>query len=203
MAAIARYLTHPQVEIDPSIPVTAWGLNSLGHQRVRSVVTAGWLSRISRIVCSAERKAIETATPIAKALGIPIEVRKGMHENDRSSTGFLPPVEFEKVATEFFGYPQTSVRGWETALAAQARIVREVEEVLDGPTSGDLLLVGHGAVGTLLLCHYAQLAINRAHDQPSGGGQCFAFSLRDRRLIHSWMPMEDLVLKCTASDNLC
>lgn len=36
-------------------------------------------------------------------------------ENDRSSTGFLPPEEFEVVADAFFAQPGVSVRGWETA----------------------------------------------------------------------------------------
>ena len=49
---------------------------------------------------------------------------------------------------------------------AQARIVREMETFLHRAPLNDLLVVGHGAVCTLLLCHNA--LISRAHDQPTG-----------------------------------
>ena len=73
---------------------------------------------------------------------------------------------------------------------AQARIVGEAEAVLAEETSGDLLFVGHGAVGTLLYCHYAGLAIDRAHDQPAGGGHYFSLLRQDRQVLHPWRPME-------------
>ena len=115
-----------------------------------------------------------------------------MHENDRSATGFLPPGEFEAVAKEFFARPSVRVRGWESAAEAQARIVREVETVLEGNLAGDMLVVGHGAVGTLLFCHYANLAISRVHDQPPGGGHFFTFPKEPRRVLHPWRSMEQL-----------
>jgi broad specificity phosphatase PhoE len=148
------------------------------------------LTGTTLIVASAERKAVETAEPIAAALGIGVEIIEAMHENDRSATGFLPPTEFETVANEFFACPERSVRGWERAVDAQARIVREAERVLNRTPSGDVLLVGHGAVGTLLFCYYAKLIIARCHDQPGGGGNYWAISQRDRRVLHPWRPIE-------------
>lgn len=102
--------------------------------------------------------------------------------------------EFEALANQFFAHPMASVTGWERALHAQARIVREVERVLARNRAGDVLLVGHGAVGTLLFCHYAGFAIDRIHDQAAGGGQCFMFAKDGRCLLHSWRRMEDLVV---------
>ena len=123
---------------------------------------------------------METADPLAQALGLPVVRREAMHENDRSATGFLPPAEFEAMADVFFGDPDVSVRGWETARAAQARIVAEVEAVLSGPLDGDVLLVGHGAVGTLLWCALMGKPISRAHDQLPGGGCWYGFPLDGR-----------------------
>ena len=116
-----------------------------------------------------------------------------MHENDRSSTGFLPPHEFERVADTFFAAPDTSVRGWETARAAQARIVAEVTACIALYPEGDVLFVGHGAVGTLLWCHLAGVGIDRRHDQPAGGGNWFSFRDDDRRPDAGWRPMEALL----------
>lgn len=190
MTVLVRYLTHPEVRIDPAVPVPSWGLNDVGRARVFALIEAGWLSGTTEIVSSGERKAVETAQPIADALGVTLDVREGMHENDRSSTGFLEASDFERVADEFFAHPTASVRGWEQAVDAQGRIVREVETILARPSDGDVLLVGHGAVGTLLFCHYSDLSISRVHDQQEGGGCYFSFSKEGRRVLHPWRRME-------------
>lgn len=162
MPQIVRYLTHPQVLIEPLKDVRAWSLNEVGSNRVASLAARlGSLSGTRRVISSEETKALETATPLASALGVALEVRPKMHENDRSATGFLPPQEFEAVADQFFAEPATSVRGWETAKDAQRRIVAEVEACLTGPQVGDILFVGHGGVGTLLFCALSGIGIDR------------------------------------------
>jgi broad specificity phosphatase PhoE len=146
------------------------------------------------IISSAETKALETAYPLTDALGCELLIRINMHENDRSSTGFLPPDDFETVADQFFAHPDMSVRGWETATAAQARIVEEVTECLRIPSDGDLLFVGHGGVGTLLFCYLSDRPISRKFDQGAGGGGCyFEFSDQQRMPMHRWQPMENLI----------
>jgi broad specificity phosphatase PhoE len=188
------YLSHPQVKIDPAVPVPDWGLSDIGVARARAAAGARWTQRVTRIVSSAERKAIETAEIIAAPLKIPVEIRERTHENDRSATGFLPPPEFEDVANQFFARPDESVRGWERARDAQARIVREVGIVMARPETkdGDMLFVGHGGVGTLLQCHVAGAPIARIRDQPGGGGNIFAFSWTPPALIHGWRSLEDV-----------
>ena len=109
--SLVRYLTHPQVNIDPAIPVPSWGLSEIGRARVESVGRTRQLSRTTQIVCSAERKAVETAEIIGARLNVAVEVREAMHENDRSATGFLVPDEFQAVADRFFAEPEISVRG--------------------------------------------------------------------------------------------
>lgn len=190
---IVRYLTHPQVEIDAAVAVERWGLNDVGRRRVADLVASSGLAGTSVVVSSSETKAIETAAPIAAAIGVKHLIRDAMHENDRSATGFLPPAEFEQVADQFFATPDKSVRGWERAVDAQARIVRETKAALAEAPEGDVLLVGHGAVGTLLMCHLAGWAIERSRDQPGGGGNVFAFDRDSLRLLHGWAPMETMM----------
>jgi broad specificity phosphatase PhoE len=163
----------------------------MGRTRVQALIAAGWLNGTTQVVSSAEQKAVETAEPIAAALGARLEIREGMHENDRSGTGFLPASEFENVANQFFASPHQSIRGWERAIDAQARIVREAEVVLARQRKGDVLFVGHGAVGSLLLCHYSKAGISRVYDQPPGGGHYFTMTKADRRVVHAWRRMED------------
>src|SRR5687768_12146813 len=109
------YLTHPQVRIDPDVPIPLWGLSAEGRARTEALAARPWLRTFRRIVASEETKAQETAALLGAALGLGVEVRPGLHENDRSATGYLPRAEFEAVADLFFARPDEPVRGWETA----------------------------------------------------------------------------------------
>ncbi|TGR18144.1 MULTISPECIES: histidine phosphatase family protein [unclassified Mesorhizobium] len=188
--SIAYYITHPQVQIDATIPVPDWGLSDIGRARAHAMLDQPWIASIARVVSSGERKAVETAEVLGRHLDLAVQVRERMHENDRSATGFLPPPEFEAVADRFFANPHESIRGWERAIDAQQRIVSEVEAVLDAGGAGDIALVGHGGVGTLLLVSLSGSRISRDADQPAGGGNYFAYDIGARRLIHGWRPID-------------
>jgi broad specificity phosphatase PhoE len=186
------YITHPQVEIDPMMPVPDWGLSETGRTRARQASQMPWATTLQRIISSTERKAIETAEILGNLAGPAIEIVPEMHENDRSATGFLPPAEFESAADWFFAHPDDSFNGWERAIDAQARIVSAVTHILDEHDPDvPIAFVGHGGVGTLLKCHLSGAFISRGHDQPAGGGNLFAFSLADRIVTCDWTPMEE------------
>lgn len=185
------YITHPQVRIDPNVPVPQWGISEIGRGRTELAAQSDWARQLGRIVSSDEVKAIETAEILSKAAGIRTEIIRGLHENDRSATGFLPPPEFEAAADWFFAHPQDSFKGWEKAVDAQARIVSGVSKILDDhdPTI-PIAFVGHGGVGTLLKCHLTGRSISRDRDQPAGGGNLFCFTLANRAVSCDWTPME-------------
>ena len=100
LSVFGLYITHPQVKIDPAIPVPMWGLSEIGAARARMAAGNAWAQRLRRIVSSEETKAIETADILAAAAGLDVEIAEAMHENDRSATGFLPPPEFEERYTQ-------------------------------------------------------------------------------------------------------
>ncbi|MFT4183935.1 MAG: histidine phosphatase family protein [Rhizobium sp.] len=188
----ALYITHPQVRIDPAVPVPDWGLSDIGAERARLAATRPWAGQLGLIVSSAERKAIETAEALAAASGAPVEIIEATHENDRSATGFLPPPEFEKAADWFFAHPHESFHGWERAIDAQSRIVSQVDAVLSRHDPRiPIAFVGHGGVGTLLKCHLEGKPIARQGDQPPGGGNLFCFDLAKRAVSCDWTPMEN------------
>lgn len=195
--SIAYYLSHPEVQVDPAVPVPQWGLSDAGRARLAMLAGAGWLASVRRIVSSDERKAIETAEILVQVTnGARVEILPDFHENDRSATGFLQPAEFEATADTFFAAPEQSVRGWERAVDAQARIVGAVDAVLaDG--EGPVLFVGHGGVGTLLKCHVKGEPIARSADQVAegghpGGGNVHAFSIAERRHLFGWTALEQV-----------
>lgn len=188
---IGYYLTHPQVAIDPAVPVPRWSLSARGRERIAGALDRPWLQTIRRVVSSSEQKAIETAGLIAARLGLPFETHHELDENDRSATGFITPDRFEAAADAFFGEPEKSWRGWERAVDAQARIVDAVERILSThDQTQPILFAGHGGVGTLLKCHIENVPIARQKDQPGGGGNIYAFSLADRTLLADWTAIE-------------
>jgi broad specificity phosphatase PhoE len=180
---VSVFLTHPEVVVDPSVPIESWGLTAVGRRRALAALPWVRLPRSGRIVSSAERKAVETADLLARALGTTTTADALLGEIDRSATGYLPPMEFEEVVDAFFARPTESVRGWERAVDAQARIVDAVRRLT--ADSGHLTIVSHGAVGALLLADLQRVPITRALDQP-GMGSVVTFDAGSWRAHGGW-----------------
>lgn len=181
---VSCFLTHAEVVVDPEVPIESWGLSVAGRRRAAAAHRLAWSPDVGRIVSSAERKAEETAAVLARAVGRgpDVEVEPALGEIDRSATGYLPPAEFEAVVDAFFARPDESVRGWERAVDAQARIVAAVRALT---RTGDVTVVSHGAVGALLLADLRGVPISRALDQP-GMGSVFTFDPRRWRACSGW-----------------
>lgn len=193
--SVLRYISHPQVMIDPDTDVMQWTLNATGHARITALCASAprALAGTVAIYASPERKARDSAAPLAQVLGLSVQIAQDSFENDRSSTGFLPPAEFETVADQFFANPNDSIRGWERAIDAQTRIVSSMESILNASPAGDVLVVGHGAVGTLLYCAYSSITISREHDQGPGGGNMMVFDRKTRVPLEKWKQIETLI----------
>jgi broad specificity phosphatase PhoE len=189
---IVHFITHPEVAIDPAVPVPDWPLSSVGRGRMHLALERPWLIGVRAIFCSGERKARDAAGIVAKHLGLAPIAIEGLGENDRSATGYLPKIEFEAVADRFFACPDESVRGWERASDAQRRVIGAVESAITmAPTIGDIAVISHGGVGALLLCHLKGVPISRAEDQPGdGGGHVYSFDAVSRRLLSGWRRIE-------------
>jgi broad specificity phosphatase PhoE len=185
------FITHPEVVVDPLIPVPHWKLSARGIARIRRMLKQDWVADIGHIVSSEERKAMDMAELLAGHLGLSFATRADLGENDRSATGYLPREEFEATADLFFEHPAQSVRGWELARDAQARIVGAIDGILEAAPPVNLAVIAHGGVGALLLCKLKGVPISREEDQPrEGGGNFFVFRRADRALLRSWHPIE-------------
>lgn len=183
------FITHPEVTIDPALPVPRWSLSDRGVARMRAFARSGIVDGVTQVWSSAETKALEAAEILAAHHALPVQIEPELHENDRSATGFLPPPEFEATADLFFANPNRSIRGWEPAARAQQRVKDAVDDILArSPNRGDIAIIAHGGVGTLLLCAHLGVAISRAHDQPSQG-HYWRFDATTRAVLHGWQPL--------------
>ena len=187
------FITHPDVLIDPAMPVPEWPLSPRGCERMTHALALPWIKEVRALWCSTEWKARDGADMLSKHVDLPVAELVGLGENDRSATGYLPRAEFEAVADLFLANHNESIRGWEKAVDAQRRIVRAIEEVLtvSAGCGGDSAIVAHGGVGTLLLCHLRGDPIARQHDQPpNNGGNYFALDAVTRRIHHGWKAID-------------
>lgn len=189
---LAYFITHPDVVIDPAVPVPRWPLSPRGRARMERLLAQPWIAHVGAVYCSTEQKAVDGAQILAGHLGIGYEMVEELGENDRSATGYLPQDEFRQAAERFFAHPDRSVRGWETASDAQRRIVGAVEGILARDRGrGDLAIVAHGGVGTLYLCHLKGVEISASEGQPgTSGGNYFCFEARSRTLVHGWRAID-------------
>jgi broad specificity phosphatase PhoE len=186
------FITHPDVVLDPAVPIPQWPLSERGQRRMRSLLSQEWLFQVDVIYCSTEQKAIDGAAILSAATGVPFHPVAELGENDRSATGYLPHAEFEATVDAFFAHPSESVRGWERAEAAQGRIVGAVARIARAaPGSGPIAVVSHGGVGALLLCHLKGQSISRTEEQPgASGGNYFLFHVPEGALVHGWRPID-------------
>ena len=187
-----RYISHPNVLIDPDVPVPDWSLNAEGQRRAQAMTTMAWTASIGRIISSDETKARMTADILAAALGLEVEVRPETGEIDRSATGYLSHERHSELARRLFAEPDVSAEGWETATDAQARVVSALTDVLAAPPAdetSDVAVIGHGGVGTLLYCHLAGLGIDVVHDQP-GQGHFWTYNRASQQVQHTWQAID-------------
>ncbi len=182
------FVTHPEVVVDPQVPVPDWGLSAVGWQRIEAFCQRHELADVTDVFTSDERKAMDCAEAFQHARGLPFTMREDLRENDRSATGYVAPPRFWEIVDQFFGQPDTSILGWETARAAQARIKAGVAACIAARCgTGDLVIFAHGGVGTLLLSDLRREPISRRHGQPIAGGGCyFAFDMESRALRQGW-----------------
>jgi broad specificity phosphatase PhoE len=182
------FITHPEIVVEPAKPVPEWSLSERGIWRMKRFCARSDIRAIRGVYSSGETKARESATILTSALSLEVTVVDSLGENDRASTGFLPPEEFQKVADSFFAEPLEAVKGWERAIDAQRRIVGAIKGIVESDKGeGDIAVISHGGVGALLMCHLLGVSISRDHEQPgTGGGNYFLIAVPAVELACGW-----------------
>jgi broad specificity phosphatase PhoE len=70
MSRYIYFITHPDVMIDPAIPVPQWPLAERGRSRMRCLLSQDWMPHVTALYCSTEQKAIDGAAILSEALGL-------------------------------------------------------------------------------------------------------------------------------------
>ena len=123
-ASVTRFVVlvkHAQPVLDAEAPPREWRLAAEGE--AQSVELAERLKTFLpfTLVSSEEPKAVATAAIVARALGVPHQVRDGLEEFDRPAMPILSPEEHNRVNAVLFEQRDVPVLGRESANAALGR----------------------------------------------------------------------------------
>jgi len=140
---------HSLPQILEDVSARDWMLSDEGRRRAYLLAEKLTFFRPKIIVSSIEPKARETASIIAKYLGLEYQLVNGLHEHDRSNSPHYSNDEFQKLVRAFFENPSILIFGSESADQALERFRRTVKSVLDSYPEKTIVIVGHGTVISL------------------------------------------------------
>ncbi len=128
-------------------------LSGIGHEQAARLPAALARFPLSRLVSSPQRRSVQTAEPVAAALGLPIDVDERVAEYDREMSGYVPledlrvahPQQWERMAAGHLPH------GVDEA-AFRARIAAGLADVVTAAAHDETVaLFSHGGVINVIL----------------------------------------------------
>ena len=98
---IVHFITHPEVVIDPTIPVPDWPLSPVGIRRMQAAICVHGGHRALGVK-QQRKEGNGFGRNLTKHLGLIPIVVDALGENNRSADRLFAEDEFEAVANEFF-----------------------------------------------------------------------------------------------------
>ena len=150
-------IRHAAPQIDREQAAHTWFLSEEGRASCTSLSdvleSLGPLTFFS----SHEPKARETAELTAARLGAFSTAGNNLHEHHRSGVEWMGDAAFQAALTLFFRRPQERVFGLETAEQAGSRFENAINMIVESAAPGNLAIVAHGTVITLLTARHNQI----------------------------------------------
>lgn len=139
-------------------------LNQKGQEQAEALVPVLSKAPLKAIYSSPMERAVETARPLAAALGLDVQIRSGLIEIDYGSFRWktIKQLRRMKLWKDVLGNP-AGVRfpGGESFVEAQARVADELEAVAALHAEEDLVAIfTHADVIRLAVAHYLQMPLN-------------------------------------------
>lgn len=147
-------IRHSESAAVEGVPPDRWGLTEEGRRRCAALAERLRGHDLDAIVASHEPKAVETARLVAERLGLGWRTEAGLHEHERDAMPWLGRELWEARIAELFRRPGARVFGRESARAALERFAGAVERVVAARLAGDVAIVTHGTVRTLLVARH-------------------------------------------------
>lgn len=141
---------HAQPRVAPDLPASQWTLSPPGVRAAERLASQLNIHSAG-VISSDETKALQTAEPISRSLGVAVETDRRLREVSRPWT----PHGYGQVATRWL--TGLEVEGWESRRMVIERMEASVTDAAAAGGRG-VVLVGHGLALTIwLTCHFAHL----------------------------------------------
>lgn len=129
------------------------GLSARGHDQAHALAAALAAEPFAAVYCSPQQRALETAAPLAKELGLELQVRNGLAEFDRDAGEYVLLSELRAAGDPRFDACMAGdLTAWGMELAAfRAEAGAVLTEILDRHAGGRAFVVTHGGVLNVLL----------------------------------------------------
>jgi len=147
-------IRHAETEVNNDLPVSKWTLNIKGVIQSEKLASDKTFKKVNVLIASDEKKAIQTAKPIAKRLGLTIDKVKAFRELNRDKSGFLEPKTWNFCVKYAMKNPDKSKSDWELASNALQRFSDKIDELDLAYNKRKIIIVTHGIVANL---YFAQL----------------------------------------------
>lgn len=184
------YITHPAVEVQQDIPVNKWHISDDGWKQTMRLVRKPFWAHVDTIYSSQEPKAKSVADEVeAHHVNLKFPIPFGneeLGEIDRSSTGYIGSEGYPKAMEQFYLHPSGSYNGWETAEAATERTLRVISHIMDDNLNKTVAIIGHGAVGTLLICYLKNISPTMKED-PKVPGCLVTIDWDNKKVLSEWI----------------
>ena len=126
-----------------------------GHEQAEKMATYLGIEDVEAVYVSPLRRALETARPLCKVLGLEAVVSEGVAEFDRNSREYVPVEELR--ATNDPRWEKLLRGEWdgvdEDPSIFKARVVATVEDMIARHPGGRVVVVCHGGVINQYLAH--------------------------------------------------
>jgi len=159
------------------------GLSELGERQARALARDLAPRRVARVESSPQRRARETAEPIARALGLPIEIAPKMDELD---VGLWTGASFEELKNNPHWHAWNSKRdstrppGGESMRDLQKRVLDHLATLEREHPAEDIVLVSHAEPIRAAVLHYRGLPLDAFAQVRIDPGSITVLRLNDR-----------------------
>jgi probable phosphoglycerate mutase len=140
---------HGHVERGPADP----GLSARGHAEAQALATELAGEPFDAVYCSPMQRAVQTAQPVCKELGLELQLRDGLAEFDRHSNEYVLLSALRAAGDPRFDACMAGdLSSWGLDLASfRAGAIDVLTEILDKHPGGRALVIAHGGVLNVLL----------------------------------------------------
>ena len=141
-------------------PSEAWSehdrpLTATGHTQAACLASAMRGEQLDRVICSTMRRAVQTAVPLARALGLPLIPEPDLVEIDLGALAAWEPkdqAEWERItATWARGDLAASCPGGESLLDVRTRVEPAVTRLVAQPCEHGIAIVAHAVVNEVIV----------------------------------------------------